>query len=129
LNPADAFSSVMPEGSIFLTFAESCGLALIFSEIGLLVVAVPSVVPPVVLLSVVVPVPVFVPVPAVVVSVFLPVPVPVRLAAVVVSVDAVGAFFGLPLPSALEVVIVAPACDFVGFVVVRGPPWAVATEV
>src|SRR5919106_3816024 len=97
----------MPEGSIFLTFAESCGLPLIFSEIGLLVVAV--------LWVVLLPLPVVVSVPVSVPVVVVPVPPPV------VSVGAVDAFFGLPLVGAFVVSVALP-CVFAGFVVERGPP-------
>jgi hypothetical protein len=50
LNPADAWSSVIPDGSIVCSFADRCGFELIFCAIGFIVVVepVPVVVPAVV---------------------------------------------------------------------------------
>jgi hypothetical protein len=74
LNPADALSSVMPEGSIFWTFELSCGFELIFCAIGFAAV-VPVVVP----VDVPLDVPVVLPLPADVVD-----PLVVDVAVVVV---------------------------------------------
>jgi hypothetical protein len=111
LKPADADSSVMPDGSIFSTFDESWGLALIFCEIGFGVLSAVEVLLLPVVVPVVVPLPVLVPVLPlpVVVPVLLPVPVPVVELSppvvvlppeVVLAVGEVDVLCGLPWPVA-----------------------------
>ena len=89
LKPVAASFIVMPAGSIFLTFAESCGLDWIFDAIGDTGVVVPPVVvPPVVVPPVVVP-PVVVPpvvVPPVVEPLVVPLVLPLVVPVVVVAV-------------------------------------------